>query len=712
MSDKQGQCKKCHRKIEGGHKCHAPQVLQVNSPCEVTTFHSIQRSSKTEFPVTNGAYKNTIVTYADDSSVYLYNSDGIPVSLTPDSIRDFDQLVNRPKYNGKEMTSGTNIVVPEKVSQLENDLDFQTEEGVDNVIREKFGVTVATVDDMKALDAMVGDTINTIGYYSAGDRGAAHYTVRSANDVAADDYVNIAMDNGNVAELSVGSTVDVYQVGAFGDGVRDDYAPIQAAIDILPACTIRFSGGTFIISKPLVAPATDGSKKYFKIDQNSAIKAADSFSGDYLIIIGGSGTPGGYGSTSHKTGISGGTLDCSGKTSGIWSKGTHLADFRNIEILNCTAYGMVVDRVSSTSASSDTYVTNVNVRGVNAGAVGTVGFKIIGHDNNIIMARTSGFHTGIEITGGGNYLTDCHPLYASVASEEDYGSSVAFDIKADDTNLTDCYADNFSIGFQSTAVRWRGNNLFAYWYEHDASHSHIIFKHLSRTFTGLVDGITVSFPEEGNNIGLMIADPAQAEAYYPFIWSTAEGDSVSGHIKNVHMSSVQWGRMADRYGDPILLSDIRDVDSLYMRGVDDSVEAGVYYPILIFPKYAPAVRNNRYASLTVSIGWSLLVEMDIRLDSQDNIVVDNIQTIRNLTGATFTISVARSLGVDGPFVVYIKFSSAVTNNDRIFTTRISPVAGARMIVIPRESIYLSSTEPAITGTDSPSNLINETAPYS
>lgn len=102
-------CPKCRKKMEKGHKCHAPQVIQVNSPCNPTTFHTVELSSETEFPVANGAYKNTLVKYVADSSVYLYNSDGIPVSLTPDAIRNFNQLINRPKYNGVEMTSATDI---------------------------------------------------------------------------------------------------------------------------------------------------------------------------------------------------------------------------------------------------------------------------------------------------------------------------------------------------------------------------------------------------------------------------------------------------------------------------------------------------------------------------------------------------------------------------------------------------------------------------
>lgn len=102
-------CPKCHKKAEKGHKCNAPKVLQVNQVPEIVTFHTVELQSEAAFPIANGAYRNTVVSYIEDSSVYLYNSDGIPVKLSPEAIREFNQLAGRPKYGGQEMTSATDI---------------------------------------------------------------------------------------------------------------------------------------------------------------------------------------------------------------------------------------------------------------------------------------------------------------------------------------------------------------------------------------------------------------------------------------------------------------------------------------------------------------------------------------------------------------------------------------------------------------------------
>ena len=107
-------CPKCKKKMAGGgHKCNAPKVIQIEQAPEIVTYHTVEipasMGDETTVPPVNGKYRNTILRYEASGSVYLYNSDGIPVSLTPDQIRDFNLLTNRPKYDGEVMTSQTNI---------------------------------------------------------------------------------------------------------------------------------------------------------------------------------------------------------------------------------------------------------------------------------------------------------------------------------------------------------------------------------------------------------------------------------------------------------------------------------------------------------------------------------------------------------------------------------------------------------------------------
>lgn len=153
-------CPKCRKKMEKGHKCHAPKVIQINNGTEVVTFHTVELSSEADFPVQNGAYKNTIVRYLADATVYLYSSDGIPVSLTPDAIRDFNSLINRPRYDGVEMTSMTDIpdlsvqvstlegaVNKTVVTNLEVDSDVATTVSLD-VTKENLKTGTTTTDSL------------------------------------------------------------------------------------------------------------------------------------------------------------------------------------------------------------------------------------------------------------------------------------------------------------------------------------------------------------------------------------------------------------------------------------------------------------------------------------------------------------------------------------------------------------------------------------
>lgn len=142
-------CPKCHKKKIAGkkHSCNVPRVIQIESPSEVITYHTIQLQSEQDFPVTNGAYRNTIVEYLSDATVYLYNSDGIPVKLTPDALRDFNQLANRPKYDGVEMTSATNIPdLSGDIQSVANDLaaEIETREQADALFDNAINRTVLT----------------------------------------------------------------------------------------------------------------------------------------------------------------------------------------------------------------------------------------------------------------------------------------------------------------------------------------------------------------------------------------------------------------------------------------------------------------------------------------------------------------------------------------------------------------------------------------
>lgn len=78
-------CPKCleDKRENNAEECNTPQVIEINNPEQVTTFHTVfLEGTEEENPMVNGLYRNTIVKFTDSGTTYLYNSDGIPVSFS------------------------------------------------------------------------------------------------------------------------------------------------------------------------------------------------------------------------------------------------------------------------------------------------------------------------------------------------------------------------------------------------------------------------------------------------------------------------------------------------------------------------------------------------------------------------------------------------------------------------------------------------------
>lgn len=125
---------------------------------------------------------------------------------------------------------------------------------VDNVgIPALSGSVVNTVADLKALSAGQFGTVQVLGYYSAGD-GAGDIFKWNGSSTASDNGGTVIIPNsapGAGRWERVYSALDVKKFGARGNGVTDDTAKIQAALDFANTAggyTISVPGGTYVCS--------------------------------------------------------------------------------------------------------------------------------------------------------------------------------------------------------------------------------------------------------------------------------------------------------------------------------------------------------------------------------------------------------------------------------------------------------------------------------
>lgn len=146
--------------------------------------------------------------------------------------------------------------------------------------------TYNTVSDLYLCDAPVDTTVNTLGYYTAGDGGAAEYTVSSTPGT-----FSISLSNGLYVNLKYSnSSVSIKQLGAKGDGTTNDAPVFQTALDhgidkiIIPTGTYNLQNTELSLSKNI---SFSGSNQGSCILKNVNIVAPYGISLDNLTLDGG-----------------------------------------------------------------------------------------------------------------------------------------------------------------------------------------------------------------------------------------------------------------------------------------------------------------------------------------------------------------------------------------------------------------------------------------
>lgn len=109
----------------------------------------------------------------------------------------------------------------------------ELDEIIESIITLDVIMTYDTVADMKNASLISGQYVQTLGYYSINDGGAATYYIRELGlNETSDNGLLISLDSGLVAELIISDEVNVKQFGAYGDNIHDDTESIQKLFDL------------------------------------------------------------------------------------------------------------------------------------------------------------------------------------------------------------------------------------------------------------------------------------------------------------------------------------------------------------------------------------------------------------------------------------------------------------------------------------------------
>ena len=200
-------CSACQDKPMG-KRCEScgklPPVLQIsNEECPVL-FHTVELpSTQEEDPPYIGRYKNVLSVYSDGTWA-LYNSDGV-YSIFGAGV-DFDSLVGRPKYDGEEMTSSTNIPNVETTVNNAIATEEAARRAADTALQNSID---AEASARQAEDSTLSSSINSLSSSLSSEttaRQQADATLQSGLD-AVDSAINTSVMTDLVLDPATSTTV-------------------------------------------------------------------------------------------------------------------------------------------------------------------------------------------------------------------------------------------------------------------------------------------------------------------------------------------------------------------------------------------------------------------------------------------------------------------------------------------------------------------------
>ena len=177
----------------------SPKILSIDNPPEIILFHKAMipaaMGDDTVVVPENGLYRNVLLEYEANGHVYMYSSDGIPTLLNS-GLTSFNDLSDRPKYGGVEMTGDTNIPdVTDTIGTVQENLTIET-----TAREEEDGILSAAIADEidnreSAVAAVAEDLATEIANRITADNGKVDKVAGmglSANDYTDEDAATVS----------------------------------------------------------------------------------------------------------------------------------------------------------------------------------------------------------------------------------------------------------------------------------------------------------------------------------------------------------------------------------------------------------------------------------------------------------------------------------------------------------------------------------------
>ena len=244
---------------------------------------------------------------------------------------------------------------------------------------------------------------------------------------------------------------------------------LQALIEASPNRTIGIPDGVYQLSHPVATPADPRLAVSLELSDFAVLKAAPDFPARQpLVRLGGIHPANDIRTPGSVYSFSGGILDGSGVAAGIYIESGRETRVRDVSMKN-VCLGLRIKH-GANNGSSDCDIRDVNIVGNRA--PDAVGVLVEAHDNTFSNMRIADCRTGFRLRGGGNRLTNVHPLWTSPWDQFDGG--IGFDDGSGDNSYVSCYADHFESGwrFRKTSGPAVMNQCIAFWYTHNAGHRH------------------------------------------------------------------------------------------------------------------------------------------------------------------------------------------------------------------------------------------------